>query len=84
MLTTGYQLKAARALIGMEQIELAKRCGVSVTTIRTMEAKGPEILTSGLDTIRKVQRALEEAGVEFIPENGGGAGIRLKKPVGAA
>lgn len=77
MLTTGYQLKAARALIGMEQIELSKRCGVSVTTIRTMEARGPEILTSGLDTITKVQRALEEAGVDFI--GGDSVGVKIRK-----
>ena len=65
MLTTGYQLKAARALVGMEQTDLAERSGVAVTTIRKMEWKGAETLTSGLDTIKRVQAALESAGVRY-------------------
>lgn len=79
MLTTGYQLKAARALVGMEQADLADRSGVAVTTIRKMEWKGPATLTSGLDTIKRVQAALEAAGVEFL--NHGQPGVRLAKRV---
>ena len=45
---------------------------VNVNTIRAMEARGPAVLTSGLDTVRRVQAVLEAAGVQFIPENGGG------------
>ena len=79
-LTTGNQLKAARALVGLNQEQLATIAGVNTNTIRNMEALGPETLKSGLDTISKVQRALEAAGVQFIAENGGGAGVRLAKP----
>lgn len=77
MLTTGYQLKAGRALVGMEQADLAERSGVAVTTIRKMEWKGAETLTSGLDTIKRVQAALEAVGVEFL--NHGQPGVRLAK-----
>jgi transcriptional regulator with XRE-family HTH domain len=77
MLTTGYQLKAARALVGMEQSDLAERAGVSVNTVRKMEWRAAETLTSGLDTIKRVQAALEAAGVEFL--NHGQPGVRLAK-----
>ncbi|WP_347976504.1 helix-turn-helix domain-containing protein [Bosea vestrisii] len=77
MLTTGHQLKAARALVGVEQADLAERSGVAVTTIRKMEWKGAETLTSGLDTIKRVQTSLEAAGVEFL--NHGQPGVRLAK-----
>lgn len=78
-LTTGNQLKAARALADTNQDELATAANVNINTIRNMEARGAQVLKSGLDTIQKVQRALEAAGVHFIPENGGGAGVRLAK-----
>lgn len=77
MLTTGNQLKAARALIGCEQAALAEQAGVNVNTIRNMEAKGPGVLTSGMDVVRRVQLALEAAGVEFLDH--GRPGIRLKR-----
>ncbi|MGI3903054.1 MAG: helix-turn-helix domain-containing protein [Janthinobacterium lividum] len=79
MLTTGNQLKAARALGGVEQIALAEAAGISVGTIRNMEAQGPATLKSSLAIIKAVQSALEARGVQFIPENGGGAGVRLRK-----
>jgi predicted transcriptional regulator len=78
-LTTGNQLKAARALAEVDQKWLAEKSGVSVNTIRNMEAWGGEPITSGAVTVKKVQTALEAAGVEFIAENGGGPGVRLKK-----
>lgn len=77
-LQTGNQLRAARALTGLNQNELAERASVNVNTIRNMEARGAQTLVSGLDVVRKVQAALESAGVTFIPENGGGAGVRLR------
>ncbi|MFG1263632.1 helix-turn-helix transcriptional regulator [Xanthobacter aminoxidans] len=76
MLTTGNQLKAARALAGLDQSELARRAGVNINTIGAMEKRGPEMLTSGLDKITAVMRALEDAGVEFL--NHGRPGVRLK------
>jgi DNA-binding XRE family transcriptional regulator len=75
MLTTGNQLKAARALAGVDQKTLAAAASVNVTTIVAMEAKGSELLTSGLDTIRKVMAVLESRGVEFL--NHGQPGVRL-------
>lgn len=76
MLVTGNQLKAARALIEMEQGALADAAGVHVNTIRKMEAKATGELTSGADVVRKVQMALEAAGVEFL--NHGRPGVRLR------
>ena len=76
MLTNGNQLKAARALAGMDQAELAKRAKLSVTTISNMEGVGGDILRSSFETVRAVQRALEAVGVEFT--NGDSPGVRLK------
>ncbi|NQW09543.1 MAG: helix-turn-helix domain-containing protein [Alphaproteobacteria bacterium] len=76
-LITGNQLRAARALAGVEQKWLAEKSGVSINTIRNMEARGAEEITSGAVTVRKVQAALEGAGVEFT--NGGQPGVRLAK-----
>jgi DNA-binding XRE family transcriptional regulator len=75
MLTTGNQLKAARALAEMDQSALADAAGVNVNTIRNMEAKGGNILTSSMEVVRRVQVALEAAGVEFL--NHGRPGVRL-------
>ncbi len=75
MLTTGNQLKAARALAELDQRELARRAGVNVNTIVAMEKKGSGTLTSGLDKIRAVMLALEAAGIEFL--NHGRPGVRL-------
>jgi transcriptional regulator with XRE-family HTH domain len=80
MLKTGNQIKAARALADLNQTQLAEAAGVNVNTIRSMEGRGNDVLVSGLDTVMKVQKALEDAGVSFIPENGGGHGVRLSKP----
>lgn len=76
MLSTGNQLRAARGLVAMDQVTLAERSKVSANTIRAMEGKGANTLTSGLDTVRAVQAALEAAGVEFL--NHGRPGVRLK------
>lgn len=81
-LRTGNQIKAARALVDMNQEGLAGAANVSVNTIRNMEARGGRDLVSNFETVTKVQRALEAAGVQFIPENGGGSGVRLAKPRG--
>lgn len=76
---TGNQLKAARALIGMEQAELAEKAGLSVNTIRNMEAKGAAVMRVRLDTLSKAKAALEAAGVVFLSENGNGPGVALRK-----
>ncbi|MHC2020396.1 hypothetical protein [Methylobacterium sp. CM6247] len=77
MLTTGNQLKAARALAGMDQGTLAKRAGVNINTIGSMEKRGSEGLTSGLDKIQQVMRVLEAEGIEFL--NHGEPGVKLKR-----
>lgn len=69
------QCKMARAAIGWGVRDLAKEAGVSPDTIARLE-RGEELKTSTIEAIRS---ALEAAGVEFIPENGGGAGVRLRK-----
>ena len=75
---TGRQIAAGRALTGMDQKTLAEAARVSVPTLRRMEASdGP---ASGYpNNVDAVQRALEAAGVQFIAENGGGAGVRLRR-----
>jgi transcriptional regulator with XRE-family HTH domain len=70
---TPEQIKAARALLRMEQEELAKRAGVSVTTVRRLEAAKGEYAVAG-ETAEGVQMVLQEAGVEFIHD-----GVLLKR-----
>ncbi|MFQ6185171.1 helix-turn-helix domain-containing protein [Sinorhizobium meliloti] len=72
----GIQCKLARVALGWGVLELAKAANVSTQTITRLE-RGDQLRPS---TLERVQRVLEEAGIEFIPENGGGAGIRFKQP----
>lgn len=74
------QIRAARSLLGWSQGDLVTAASLSLTTIRRMEdaAIGPG--RSSAENVEAVQRTLEAAGVVFIPENGGGAGVRLAKP----
>ena len=74
-LTTGNQLKAARALAGVDQQQLADSAGVNVNTIRNMEGRGTELITSSVVTVRNVQVALEALGIEFL--NHTQPGVRL-------
>jgi transcriptional regulator with XRE-family HTH domain len=76
MLTTGNQLKAARALAGLSQTQLAAAARINVTTVSAMEGKGSATLGSGLDTIKAVMDALEAAGIELLDH--GRPGVRLK------
>jgi predicted transcriptional regulator len=77
LITTG-QVKAARALLSWSQGDLARHSGVSEPTIARLEALTGE-LGGRAGTTRRIRTALEAAGVEFIDENGGGAGVRLRK-----
>ena len=74
---TGAQMRAARALLGWSAQELADASGVGITTIRKNElVDGPVSMIRA--NVEVITRTLEQAGVEFIPENGGGAGARLR------
>ncbi len=76
---TGAQIRAARALIRWSAKELALAAGVGVATISRAEVEaGRTTLTAA--NLKAIKSALERAGVEFIAENGGGAGVRFKKP----
>ena len=73
---TAAQFRAARALLDWSQQRLADSAKVGVVTIRQLEAAAAQPRNATLEVIR---RALEAAGIEFIPENGGGPGVRLQK-----
>jgi transcriptional regulator with XRE-family HTH domain len=69
------QLKMARAAVGWGVRELAKKAGVTANTVTRIE-NGADAKQSTMD---RLQSALEAAGIEFIEENGGGLGVRLRK-----
>jgi transcriptional regulator with XRE-family HTH domain len=75
---TAEQLRAARALLRIEQADLAERSGVSVATIKRFEAMdGP--IQARTDTLELLRAALDGLGVIFIPKNGDDVGVRLRK-----
>jgi transcriptional regulator with XRE-family HTH domain len=78
---TAAQLRAARALIGIDQRELAQRSGLSLPTIQRMEASDG-VVRGNVDSLMKLIDALDAGGIELIGENavssGGGRGVRLK------
>jgi predicted transcriptional regulator len=78
---TAMQMRAARALLGIDQRTLAQMAGVSVPTIQRMEASSGNV-RGIVDSLTKVVAALEGAGLELIGENSpslsGGRGVRLK------
>ena len=77
MITTR-QVKAARALLGWSQADLALNSGISEPTVARLESiDGP--LGGRQETSEKIRNTIEGAGIEFIDENGGGLGVRLKK-----
>ena len=76
-LLTGNQLRAARALVGVDQKYVADTADVAVNTIRNMEARGFQPITSGAYTVQCVQEFLEALGVEFL--DGKQPGIVLRE-----
>jgi transcriptional regulator with XRE-family HTH domain len=72
------QIKAARALLGWSQDQLATAAKVSIPTIKRLESHDG-LLGGRAATGEKIEAALRKAGVEFIDENGGGMGVRLRK-----
>lgn len=73
------QMRAARALLRWSALDLAQVSKVGVATIRRVEVVDGEIPVT-LANEAALRQALESAGVEFIDENGGGPGVRLRKP----
>ncbi|ATX64447.1 XRE family transcriptional regulator [Roseinatronobacter bogoriensis subsp. barguzinensis] len=71
------QLRAARALIGWSQQALADAAGVSSMTVKRAEGSGSPAASA--DAVAALRAALENAGVVFLAENGGGPGVRLRK-----
>jgi transcriptional regulator with XRE-family HTH domain len=74
------QLRMARSAVGWGVRELAKKAGFTANTVTRIE-NGADAKQSTIDALR---RTLEEAGIEFIAENGGGPGVRLRKGQGKA
>lgn len=79
---TSSQMRAARALLGIDQRQLAEMANLSLPTIQRMEASGGQV-RGIIDTLMKVVEALEGAGIELIPDNapsaGRGRGVRLRE-----
>lgn len=73
---TSAQLRAARGLVDWSRDQLAQASG---TTVRTLARLETGETSPRVSTLAAIRTALETAGVEFIPENGGGAGVRLRK-----
>jgi len=82
MITAG-QLRASRALLGIDQRALAEAAGLSVPTIQRMEASDG-VIRGNVDSLMKLIAALDTFGIELITDNAasnaGGRGVRLKRP----
>lgn len=82
-LITSSQMRAARALLGIDQKTLAELSGVSLPTVQRMEASGG-VVRGVVDSLTKVVDALNRAGVELIGDNArsesGGRGVRFREP----
>ena len=76
---TAEQLRAARAMLRWEQSAVADKAGVSVETIKRLERLDGPLSGTRSGTLHAIEAVFRAAGVEFIPENGGGAGVRLKR-----
>ena len=83
MITAG-QLRASRALLGIDQRKLAEVAGLSLPTIQRMEASA-DVIRGNVDSLMKLIAALEELGIELIAENAtsqtGSRGVRLKRAI---
>ena len=80
---TAAQLRAARALLGIDQRKLAEMSGLSLPTIQRMEAS-EGVIRGNVDSLMKLVGALDAGGIELISDNAmsssGGRGVRLKRP----
>jgi hypothetical protein len=71
-------VRAARALLRWEQRDLAASSSVSLPTVKRLESK-PGLMAAHMSTVTALRTALEKAGIDFIDENGGGPGVRMRK-----
>jgi transcriptional regulator with XRE-family HTH domain len=82
MITAG-QIRASRALLGIDQRALAEAAGLSLPTIQRMEASDG-VVRGNVDSLMKLIAALDALGIELVTDNavssGGGRGVRLKRP----
>ena len=74
------QIRAARGLLGWSQTDLANRAGLSLPTVKRVEAGAGSRVSD--EARRRIQKALESGGAQFVSENGGGPGVRLRKRQG--
>jgi len=72
------QIRAARAILGWSQDQLARRAGIGLATLRRIE-QVEGIVKGNFSTIMKIQEALEQAGIHFTEDNAGEIGVRLRK-----
>jgi len=81
MITSG-QMKAARALLGVDQRQLAETAGLSLPTVQRMEASDG-VVRGNVDSLMKLVAALDALGIDLIADNAasdrGGRGVRLKE-----
>lgn len=83
LLITAGQLRASRAILGLDQRALAEAAGLSLPTIQRMEASNG-VIRGNVDSLMKLVSALDALGIELISDNtvspSGGRGVRLKRP----
>jgi hypothetical protein len=78
MALTGEHMRAARALLNWSQVKLARASGVSLPTIKRLEVMSGTISANTM-TVEAIRKAIVDAGVDLIEEDGGGAGARLRQ-----
>ncbi len=78
----GFQIRAARAILGWSAEDLARQSSVGLRTIRRAELSHHHTNIT-MENEQILRRVLEGAGVEFIDQNGGGPGVRLRRPADA-
>jgi transcriptional regulator with XRE-family HTH domain len=76
MMIESAQVRAGRALVGWSQTELANAAGLPLSTVELIETGGASLVPAA--AFAKMRATLESAGVAFIPEDGGGAGVRFR------
>lgn len=77
MLITPEQIRAARAMLKWRAADLAEKADLSLASIQRME-RDEGVAHASAKNVEAVRKILDEAGIEFIPENGGGLGVRFK------